>query len=132
MCARRAKFSREFMREVAMDYIKSGMSRHEIVQKYGLSHVQWVSNWVTLYLTDDEIRKKSLSLQPESKTIEPMAEKKEKPDISNMDREELVARIQALEKSLKESELKNLALNTMIDIAEEQGISIRKKSGAKP
>ena len=115
-----------------MDYIKSGMSRHEIVQKYGLSHVQWVSNWVTLYLTDDEIRKKSLSLRPESKTIEPMAEKKEMPDISNMDREELVARIRALEKSLKESELKNLALNTMIDIAEEQGISIRKKSGAKP
>ena len=32
---------------------------------------------------------------------------------------------------LTESELKNKALNTLIDIAEEQGLKIRKNSGAK-
>ena len=32
---------------------------------------------------------------------------------------------------LRYTELQNLALTTMIDIAEEQGIRIRKKSGAK-
>lgn len=43
----------------------------------------------------------------------------------------LKQRIRDLEAQLHQSELKNLALNTMIDIAEEQGIKIRKKSGAK-
>ena len=48
------------------------------------------------------------------------------------------ARIEALEKQIKELEAKlkksqdkNLALNTLIDLAEEQGIRIRKKSGVK-
>ena len=36
-----------------------------------------------------------------------------------------------LEERLRYTELQNLALTTMIDIAEEQGIRIRKKSGAK-
>jgi hypothetical protein len=39
--------------------------------------------------------------------------------------------IEKLEKQLKYSQDKNLALNTLIDIAEEQGLRIRKKSGAK-
>ena len=39
--------------------------------------------------------------------------------------------IAKLEKELKYSQDKNLALNTLIDIAEEQGIRVRKKSGAK-
>jgi predicted nucleic acid-binding Zn-ribbon protein len=39
--------------------------------------------------------------------------------------------IAKLEKDLKFSKDKVLALNTLIDIAEEQGIKIRKKSGAK-
>ena len=39
--------------------------------------------------------------------------------------------ISKLEKDLKFSKDKLLALNTLIDIAEEQGIKIRKKSGAK-
>ncbi len=39
--------------------------------------------------------------------------------------------IAKLEKDLKYSQDKNLALNTLIDIAEEQGMKIRKKSGVK-
>ena len=39
--------------------------------------------------------------------------------------------IEKLEKQLKYSQDKVLALNTLIDIAEEQGLRIRKKSGAK-
>jgi hypothetical protein len=40
--------------------------------------------------------------------------------------------VRALQKALAESELKIAALNTLIDIAEEQlKIDIRKKSGAK-
>lgn len=40
-------------------------------------------------------------------------------------------RVKELEERLRYTELQNLALTTMIDIAEEQGIRIRKKSGAK-
>ena len=39
--------------------------------------------------------------------------------------------IEKLEKQLKYSQDKNLALNTLIDVAEEHGLRIRKKSGAK-
>ncbi|MGX8689533.1 MAG: hypothetical protein ACSW76_02685 [Bacteroidaceae bacterium] len=45
--------------------------------------------------------------------------------------ESLQKHISKLEKDLKASQDKVLALNTLIDIAEEQGIRIRKKSGAK-
>ena len=58
----------------------------------------------------------------------------EKPmDVSSMSAliEAQRKQIEKLEKQLKYSQDKNLALNTLIDIAEEQGIKIRKKSGAK-
>lgn len=58
-----------------------------------------------------------------------MARKK---SLSPMDENEaLRRRVKELEERLRFSELQNLALNTMIDIAEEQGVDIRKKSGAK-
>ena len=60
---------------------------------------------------------------------------KEARDQSVADQEALIAaqsrQIEQLEKQLKHSQDKVLALNTLIDIAEEQGIRIRKKSGAK-
>ena len=39
--------------------------------------------------------------------------------------------IEKLEKQLKYSQDKNLALNTLIDVIEEQGIKVRKKAGVK-
>ena len=45
--------------------------------------------------------------------------------------EELEAEVKRLTKELEWAKLQNKALNTLIDIAEEQGIQIRKKSGAK-
>ena len=44
---------------------------------------------------------------------------------------ELEAEIKRLTKELEWAKLQNKALNTLIDIAESQGIQIRKKSGAK-
>jgi hypothetical protein len=45
--------------------------------------------------------------------------------------EELEAEVKRLTKELEWAKLQNKAVNTLIDIAEEQGIQIRKKSGAK-
>ena len=39
--------------------------------------------------------------------------------------------IEKLEKQLKYSQDKVLALNTLIDVIEEQGIKVRKKAGVK-
>ena len=55
--------------------------------------------------------------------------------VQSADQEALIEaqrrQIEKLEKQFKRSQDKVLALNTLIDIAEEQGIRIRKKSGAK-
>jgi hypothetical protein len=39
--------------------------------------------------------------------------------------------IATLKARIRELEMQNLALNTLIDVAERNGIEIRKKSGAK-
>tara|TARA_B100001245_G_C22632556_1_gene311507 strand:- start:17 stop:562 length:546 start_codon:yes stop_codon:yes gene_type:complete len=66
--------------------------------------------------------------------------KKEKPDLCKVNASVMATEksdhntedLQALKKALEEAELKIRALNTMIDMAEEQlKIEIRKKSGAK-
>ena len=44
---------------------------------------------------------------------------------------QLEAELAQVKKDLEWAKLQNKALNTLIDIAEEQGIQIRKKSGAK-
>lgn len=63
--------------------------------------------------------------QPDSS----MSDKKNNyPELGKLPLEE---QLKELKKRLREAELKNLALNTMIDIAEEQGMQIRKKSGVK-
>ena len=64
-----------------------------------------------------------VSLHPESKPAEDMARKQKESEKS--------AEVLALEARIRELELQNLALNTLIDVAERNGIEIRKKSGAK-
>lgn len=134
----RRKFSRAFKRAVAVEYLQSGKKRQEIAMKYGLPSVQTVSNWVNCYLTPHEIETKCVSLQLEEPTkMQAMGEDVQKvvsppavPDLTSTV-ELLQKQVSRLEAKLKRSEDKNLALTTLIDIAEEQGIRIRKKSGAK-
>ena len=60
-----------------------------------------------------------------------MARTKKQPEPAEAENAALRKRVKELEERLRYTELQNLALTTMIDIAEEQGIRIRKKSGAK-
>ena len=128
---------RLYRRAVAIDYLQSGESREKIALKYGLPNIQTVSNWVNCYLTPSEIANKCVSLHPEELLASiPMVEKlaSESPSASPSDArstEEMAKKIEKLERALKRSEDRVKALNVMIDIAEEQGIRIRKKSGAK-
>ena len=126
---KRGRISKAFKREVAIEYIQGGGTMQEIALKYNLPNLQTVSNWVRCYLTPEEIQNKRLSLPQETQKDTSMPEKQDTPNDSIISA--LEQRIQDLEKLLKHSQLKCKALDTLIDIAEEQGIRIRKKSGAK-
>ena len=74
-----------------------------------------------------------LEISPKSATFAPGIGTKAAPKepMKEKSRAELEAELTQVKKDLEWAKLQNLALNTMIDIAEEQGIQIRKKSGAK-
>lgn len=126
---KRGRISKAFKREVAIEYIQGGGTMQEIALKYNLPNLQTVSNWVRCYLTPEEIQNKRLSLPQETQKDTSMPEKQD--TSKDLMISALGQRIQDLEKLLKHSQLKCKALDTLIDIAEEQGIRIRKKSGAK-
>ena len=130
------KFSRSLKRSICIEYMQSGKSRKEIAMKYNLPSVGTLSGWINSCLSPLEIHEKCASLQPVTIQMDSnMAQKKEDTpmDVAAMSAliEAQKKQIAKLEKDLKYSQDKNLALNTLIDIAEEQGIKIRKKSGAK-
>ena len=132
----RTKFSRALRRSICIEYMQSGKSRKEIALKYNLPSVQTLSSWINSCLSPLEIHEKCASLQPV--TVEMDSDMAKKKEDTPMDVAAMSALIEAqkkqiakLEKDLKYSQDKNVALNVLIDIAEEQGIKIRKKSGAK-
>lgn len=82
---------------------------------YNIKSEKIIRNWIVQY--------KSEKVEICIENTSPMA--KDKPSSKDLEKE-------ALQKALQEAELKIKALNTLIDVAEEQlKIDIRKKSGAK-
>ena len=111
--------------KIVREYLTGDLSSKELQEKYDLPSSHIVNVWVSRYRETE----KSLSLPLKSENRHPMAIiKKTNPTEEN---EALKKHIKELEDRLHYSELENLALNTMIDVAEEHGIQIRKKSGAK-
>ena len=99
---------------------KEGLdSRHyeELGKYYGVEPSK-IRMWVCRYRKSE----KSISLHSKSNSVEDMSSKK---------KEEKSPEVLLLEARIRELELQNLALNTLIDVAERNGIDIRKKSGAK-
>ena len=129
----RQKFSRALKRQIAIEYMQSGKSRQEIALKYGLPNVNTLSSWVNTYLTPFEIKDKCVSLPSTDQLFDEDMTKK--PAVELSDQSELIAQLQKqikqLESDLKRAKDKNIALNVLIDVAEEHGLRIRKKSGAK-
>ena len=132
----RQKFSRSLKRSICIEYMQSGKSRKEIAMKYNLPSVGTLSGWINSCLSPLEIHEKCASLQPVTIQMDSnMAQKKEDTpmDVATMSAliEAQKKQIAKLEKDLKYSQDKNLALNTLIDVIEEQGIKVRKKAGVK-
>lgn len=106
---------------ILRDYFESGSTRGAIARKYHLKTPTLINSWIKRFSIEE------LNLSSECKYNQVM-KRKESLDPKQVD---LEARVRELEKALAYSKLETLALNTLIDIAEKQGIPIRKKSGAK-
>lgn len=103
--------------EIVAAYLGGENSYEELGQYYGVNP-QNIRMWVCRHRKS----KKVVSLQADTKPPGEMARKK---------KEEKSPEVLALEARVRELELQNLALNTLIDVAEKNGIDIRKKSGAR-
>ena len=107
---------------ILRDHFESGSTRAETARKYKLGTPTLINSWIERFSFEE------LEL---SSTCKYSQEMKKKQQI-DPEQASLEARVRELEKALAYSKLETLALNTLIDIAEEQeGIRIRKKSGAK-
>lgn len=125
--SRRTKFQAQKISDeqklvIALDYVNSEMTLNETAEKYGQSpKTLW--NWVHKF----GLKEKMLSLQDEKETSVMAKKQTEEP----LTEQEARDRIRELEMELGIAKMQVRALNTLIDIAEEQGYPIRKKSGAK-
>ena len=103
--------------EIVSMYLSGDNSVEELGEYYKVNP-STIRTWVKRYRQSKNV----VSLQAETKPLEDMARKK---------KEEKSPELLLLEARIRELELQNLALNTLIDVAERNGIDIRKKSGAK-
>jgi len=115
------QFADELKLQVVQEYMDTDVSQRELMQKFNIRGVNTIKKWM---------RKFDLQA-PSQQQIElqrTMANQKEKTPYER----ELEAKVKKLEQQLDHEQLRTLALDTMIDIAERDlKISIRKKSGAK-
>jgi len=108
-------YSVTFKRWISREIESSKISVREAIESYKIEReVRTIYEWIHIYGLEKEL---SLCLMtPEEK----------------LEKASLEKRIKALEKALDLAKLKNIAIETMIDVAEEQfNISIRKKAGPK-
>ena len=113
----RTQYPKSLRHEIVRVYLTGENSYEELASIYNVP-ITNVRTWVARYRHSINV----VSLRSETNPIEDMARRK---------KEEKSAEVLQLETRIRELELQNLALNTLIDVAERNGIEIRKKSGAK-
>ena len=114
-------FPDELKLKVVQEYMDTDVSQRELMQKFNIRGVNTIKKWMRKF----DLQAPS---QQEIELQRTMAKQKEKTPYER----ELEAKVQKLEQQLDHEQLRTLALDTMIEIAERDlKISIRKKSGAK-
>lgn len=117
----RNRYADELKRKIAKEYLSGKASYGVLAEEHGLKDKGVVQEFVKWYRRKYELGVENEAAMPTKKGDEPVG-----------DEQSLKQQIKELQKRLSLSELKVEALETMIDIAEEQlHIDIRKKSGAK-
>ena len=114
-------FPDELKLQVVQEYMDTAVSQRELMQKFNIRGVNTIKKWMRKF----DLQAPS---QQEIELQRTMAKQKEKTPYER----ELEAKVKKLEQQLDYEQLRTLALDTMIEIAERDlKISIRKKSGAK-
>lgn len=112
------KFTKADRMKIVHEYETSDLSYDALALKYGISCGNTIATW----------RRR---LENSKKSCIFAADLKFRRVMQDAEREELESQIADLKQRLHQAEMQNLALNTLIDVAEEQGLAIRKKCGAK-
>lgn len=114
-------FPDELKLKVVQEYISTDVSQRVLKEKYNIRGNNCISNWMRKF----DLQKPS---QTEIELQRIMAKQTEKTAYER----ELEAKVKKLEQQLDNEQLRTLALDTMIEIAERDlKIPIRKKAGAK-
>jgi transposase-like protein len=125
----KSKFTREQRLAIIEEYENGALTGKEIAQKYGMKSPSIIFNWRERLLKPRVYLRKSEKSSTFAAEIKPQVA--DEVPMKKRSAEELEAENKKLSKDLEWAELQIKALNTLIDIAESQGIQIRKKSGAK-
>jgi transposase-like protein len=124
-------------RQVATEYLAGGKTLIELSEAYGIPH-QSISRWSRDYCDDQKRRKDrilSIDMNDEDqKHYEVLKQENEllKKQLASVQSQQLQKENEALKKQLDFSQMKALAMETIIDLAkEEYGIDLRKNFGAR-
>ena len=112
---------------IVNDYLHGNDTVAEVAKKHGVSD-RALRMWLKKHRENHRRIQKALFLQEKTKEPNPAEMKPQSLEEENLT---LKKELEQIKRALAMSELKNEALNTMIDLAEKQGIKIRKNSGAK-
>jgi len=126
-------FSEGEKRMIIEDYLQSGLTKREIWEKHTgqKSDHGLMLYWMYKYGYTSDHKEKSVIFAQKNKTMLPKNQKQEA--ASEFEVLQLKNRILDLENQLQESELKSIAWQTMVEIAEREfNISIKKKFNTKP
>jgi hypothetical protein len=114
---RKSKYDISFMRKVAMEYLNGDLSLYQLEAQYNASR-QSILRWSKQFSSELSVEKN------ETNILVTTQEQKEFGAIKKQNEE--------LKKKLEYEQMKNFALETMVDLAKsELGIDLRKNSGAK-
>jgi transposase-like protein len=118
-------YSEEFKRRVIEEYLSTGVSKMDLLRKYGIKTKSGIQRWMKKFGYTDAHRFPKIKF---THLIFPIVAKKI--DVNNND--ELQKRIRQLERQLEDEKLRSEAYVRMIEKAEKElKISIRKKTGTK-
>jgi transposase len=117
----------EEKRQIISDYLTGSETKRAVYSRYTSYETEHgkISKWMKEFGIEDKVSQRHVSFTAVSKST------KENNDLE-YENLNLQKRIDQLEASLKEQELKAIAYSTMVDMAEEPfNIPIRKKSNTK-
>ena len=130
-----APFSEDEKRTIIEDYLQSGMTKKAIWKKYTGQEADHglLLYWMYKYGYFSESKKKSVTFAAKHESVNTRNQKQELESGSDFETLQLKKRILELENQLHDSEMKAIAWQTMVEIAEREfNISIKKKFNTKP